>query len=258
MALEGRVAIVTGGARGIGRATAEALLDSKVKVCITDIVPDENAFKELCSKYGEINIIYKVLDVTKKDCFEEVIKEVKEHFNGRFDILINNAGILDENNFELMVDINVKGPVYGIKLAQQHMVGSDGKKEGNVINLCSVAGLKPSFLGPVYSATKCAVYGMTLTFGHPDIVKKTQVKVSAICPDVTDTAIFSKMPNVLEKTAELRGTEIKILQPSDISRGIIKLLQDDMSGEFLVVSRSKGTYYYEVDNTDCLLYDNVI
>lgn len=252
--LSGKSAFVTGGSRGIGKAICEHVLEKGVQVCIADINEStgENTLQELQSKYGEANVMFVKCDVTSQQEFEESLLSAKRHF-GHMDILINNAGILHEGDWEATIDINLKGVVRGTLLAFKHLSDKDGKPGGTVVNTASILALSTESGLPTYTATKHAVGALTRCWGAEINVKRTGVKVCAVCPDVTDTPLFWRIKdNSVDST---RGTTVvdslkeDILTTATIAKGFVKVLEDGVSGLLLAITREKGAHY--VENTNC-------
>ncbi|MEY4995318.1 MAG: hypothetical protein RLZ67_43, partial [Actinomycetota bacterium] len=150
--LEGKVALITGGARGMGASEAQLFIDEGARVIITDIL-DEDGKKtaERLSGNGQ-QCIFLHHDVTSESDWDAVLKESLSVF-GQIDILVNNAGIFERGSvldtslamFERTMDINVTGVFLGMKTVSPHMVQ---RKTGSIINISSVAGLNgtPGFL----------------------------------------------------------------------------------------------------------------
>ncbi|KAK8729567.1 hypothetical protein OTU49_008552, partial [Cherax quadricarinatus] len=166
MQIAGSVVIITGAARGLGRAFAETLLAKGAKVCVADIDTQAGtaAVEQLQESYGQDNVIFVACDVTKDDDFLAAWDTGAEKL-GTISLLINNAGIGNEQNWQKTIDVNLGGCMRGTLLALERMginLGGDG---GVVVNISSIAGLKPTPLGPVYAATKHAVVGLTRSLG---------------------------------------------------------------------------------------------
>ncbi|XP_044730590.1 dihydroanticapsin 7-dehydrogenase-like isoform X2 [Chrysoperla carnea] len=172
------VALVTGGASGIGLATVEQLLENNARVVyIADIDAEngENIVKTLVKKYGNDRVKFLKLDVMQLEEFQNVFETIINE-SGRLDILINNAGVLISSK---LFDINIGGVLNGLKLAMRFM-----KKGSKVINTASTAGLSGAGQFPEYTASKYAVIGLTKAFSTNYWYDKTQISVMAICPEL--------------------------------------------------------------------------
>ncbi|XP_006821833.1 15-hydroxyprostaglandin dehydrogenase [NAD(+)]-like [Saccoglossus kowalevskii] len=193
MDIEGKVALITGAGQveGIGYAIAQELLRKNAKgVAILDIHDGmgQDAKNELQKQFRKAVVIYVHCDVSSKSSLEEAFEKVKTHF-GRLDIVCNNAGILNEDNWELTLNINLMGTIRGTYLALEHMGVNYGGSGGVVINTASTAGVMTTSLLSVYGATKHAIVAFTRNVADNNKFKKNKVRVSAICPAKVDTPI---------------------------------------------------------------------
>ena len=178
--LSGRTAVVTGGASGIGRATAVAIAEAGGRVFVGDVaLRPENE-----EPYQTLGIEQTVCDVTQLDQLQSLIDGAAES-TGRLDILVNNAGIvlvgqvdeIDEVDWDRCLDTNLKAAFFGVKFALPHMRRGGG---GAVVNTASNAGLLPRAHDPAYSISKQALVGLTrsLALCH----SKDRVRVNCVCP----------------------------------------------------------------------------
>jgi NAD(P)-dependent dehydrogenase (short-subunit alcohol dehydrogenase family) len=213
--LAGSVVAITGGARGIGRATAVALIAQGARVAIGDI---ESSLAEKTAGELGAGTIGLPLDVTDRDSFARFLNEVENQL-GPLDVLINNAGIMPLGRFveetdataQRMIDINLVGLIYGSKLALERFLP---RRRGHVVQIASAAG-KMGFSGGVtYCATKHAVVG--LSEGLRSELRDTGVEISVVMPVVVNTELGSGLP-------ETRG--IKSVQPEDVADAIVEALQ---------------------------------
>ncbi|MFD2830727.1 SDR family NAD(P)-dependent oxidoreductase [Corticicoccus populi] len=184
-------AIITGGSRGIGFATAKALADEGVNVAVTGRDHDTliEAIGEL--KKTGVTVIGASGDVSNPDDVEKIISEISETFD-HIDILINNAGIMKHGSFlesefkdfEHMMQVNVFGMYHMLKAVLPKMVEQDS---GDVVNVASVSGLRSGKNGGLYSATKFAVIGMTeglLQEMRPHNIRMSYITPSAVLTDL--------------------------------------------------------------------------
>jgi NAD(P)-dependent dehydrogenase (short-subunit alcohol dehydrogenase family) len=213
--LAGSVVAITGGARGIGRATASALIAQGARVAIGDIdgVLAQQTAAEL--RGGTVGL---ELDVTDRASFAAFLDRVEDQL-GPLDVLINNAGIMPIGPFveesdataERMIDINLVGVIYGSKLALERFVP---RRRGHLVQIASAAG-KMGFAGGVtYCATKHAVVGLSEALRAE--LRDTGVQISVVMPVVVNTELGSGLP-------ETRG--FKPVQPEDVASGIVEALQ---------------------------------
>jgi NAD(P)-dependent dehydrogenase (short-subunit alcohol dehydrogenase family) len=211
--VRGKVIVITGGARGIGLATATALHNLGAKVAIGDI--DEAKVKE---SGGDLGLdVYDKLDVTDKDSFSDFLDQVERQL-GPIDVLVNNAGIMpvgriiDEPDAvtRRILDINVYGVILGSKLATLRMVP---RGQGHVINVASLAGELYAVGLATYCASKHAVVAFTDSARLE--YRSAGVKFSMVLPSFVNTELTSG-------TAGVRG--FKNAEPEDIANAIVGLV----------------------------------
>lgn len=213
--LSGKVAAITGGARGIGKATAAALVGRGCRVAIgdLDLEPAERTVAEL----GGGTIVV-ALDVTDRDSFAAFLDETERRL-GPLDILVNNAGIMpvtpfdaeNDDSIRRQLDINVYGVIVGTQLAIERMRPRAG---GHIVNVASSAG-KAGVPGiATYSATKHAVVGLSEAVRAE--LRDTAVEVSCVMPVTVNTAL-------IEGLADQRG--IKRVEPEDVAGEIVDALE---------------------------------
>jgi len=215
--LAGQTAAITGAARGIGKATAQALLRQGLKVAIGDV--DLAAAQQTASELGPSTVALP-LDVTDRASFGAFLYRAEEQL-GPVDVLVNNAGIMQIGRFvdeddltaRRMVDINIHGVILGMKLALERMVPRD---RGHIVNISSQAGKFGAPGGATYSATKHAVVGLTEAVRGELRLMKANVDLSYVMPFVVNTELGSGL-------GEARG--MKNLQPADVAEAIVEALQ---------------------------------
>jgi NADP-dependent 3-hydroxy acid dehydrogenase YdfG len=215
--LAGQTAAITGAARGIGRATAEAFLRQGMRVAIGDV--DLAAATKTAEELGPAAVALE-LDVTDRESFGAFLDATEEQL-GPLDVLVNNAGIMQVGRFideddltaRRMVDINVHGVILGMKLALERMIPRD---RGHIVNISSQAGKFGAPGGATYSATKHAVVGLTEAVRGELRLMDAHIDVSYVMPVVVNTELGSGLGSV-------RG--IPSLQPTDVADAIVEALQ---------------------------------
>jgi len=230
--LAGETAAITGGARGIGRATAEALLRQGVRVAIGDV--DLETARRTASELGPTAVALP-LDVTDRDSFSAFLDEAEQQL-GPIDVLVNNAGImpvgrfLDEDDLAArrMIDINVHGVILGTKLALERMIP---RGRGHIVNIASQAGKFGIAGGATYSATKHAVVGLTEAVRGEMRLMGVPVALSYVMPSVVKTELGSGL-------GQVRG--LSELEPSEVAEAIVEALRFG-TVEVWVPKRSRRT-----------------
>lgn len=235
------VAIVTGGAQGIGKAICVALLKRECKVCCLDVNVEEGkkTVQELQDFHGKENCLFVEADVLSIEEFEAAFLKTKETF-GYVNILINNA---ISGNDDKIVDVNLKGVINGCNIARIHMGKKTGGNGGAVVNVASTAGLMPMPELPVYAATKAGVISLARSLGHEIHYKKTGIKFTAICPSAVNTESFWTYMNSLPSNNDLAEFNVTVLEPCEVAEAIIQLLEDGKNGAVMTIVEGKGKEY---------------
>jgi NADP-dependent 3-hydroxy acid dehydrogenase YdfG len=213
--LHGKVVAITGGARGIGKATAAALVREGARVAIGDI--DRKLAERTADELGAETLPLE-LDVTRRDSFAAFLDQVEERL-GSLDALINNAGIMplgrfadeDDLTAQRMIDINLHGVLYGMKLALARMERRDS---GHIVNIASQAGKAGLPGGATYAATKHAVVGVSEAVRAE--MRHTGIDVSWVMPNVVNTELGSGLA---------KGPAVKFIEPEDVADAIVSELK---------------------------------
>ncbi|XP_033220897.1 15-hydroxyprostaglandin dehydrogenase [NAD(+)]-like [Belonocnema kinseyi] len=157
-----------------------------VSVCDINCESGEELVNALGIKYGKNRVMFSQCDVTDYCQFEESFETTLAAF-GRLDIVVNNAGIMNDRFWELEVDVNLNGVIRGTLLAQRYLAKDRGYGGGVVINTGSNVSINPYVSAPIYSATKSAIVSLTRAFGDDYHVDLTGVRVMALCPSATES-----------------------------------------------------------------------
>ena len=241
--LEGKVALITGGARGMGASEAQLFIDEGAKVVISDVL--DSVGQETAKRLSPDGSVCTFLhhNVTSEDDWASVVESVIKTY-GQLDILVNNAGIFERGSvldttlpaFSRTMDINVTGVFLGMKAVAPHMVG---RGKGSIINISSVAGLDgtPGFLA--YGASKWAVRGMTK--GVAKELAPFGIRVNSIHPGIIDTPMLQTFDEAGEGVSEMVSTRIphgNEAEPIHVARLALYLGSDDSAystgSEFVV------------------------
>lgn len=196
MELDGRTAVVTGAARGIGRGLAEALLADGCAVVLSDLDADALAATagELAEQVGEDRVTTHVTDVAELDAVEALRDHALATF-GAVHVVCNNAGVggatgrsweVDDAGWRHTIDVDLWSVVHGVRVFTPLLVAQD---EGHVVNTASMAGLQPLPFSAPYTAAKHAVVGITDALRVELSSIGSRVKASALCPGWTRTDI---------------------------------------------------------------------
>ncbi len=191
--LDGKIAIITGGARGQGAAEGALFASEGATVILTDVLDDEGA-----RTAKEIGGSYLHHDVTSEDGWAGVVKQVMDD-HGRIDVLINNAGIFQPSalldtsleHYMRTITVNQVGVFLGLRDVGAAMAQG---KSGSIVNISSIAGLRGSQGAIAYGASKWAVRGMTKTAALE--LARHGVRVNSIHPGIIDTAMIAGLPGV--------------------------------------------------------------
>jgi NADP-dependent 3-hydroxy acid dehydrogenase YdfG len=215
--LTGQVAAITGAARGIGRATAQAFLREGMKVAIGDL--DFATAQQTAKELGHGTVAFQ-LDVTQRASVKDFLDGVEAQL-GPIDVLVNNAGIMqvghtiweeDDATTQRMIDINVNGVMFGVKEVVPRMLS---RGRGHVVNIASTAGKGGFPGGGTYCGTKHYVVGMSEALRAE--LRGTGIEVSCVMPVVVNTELAAGLQDT-------RG--VKLIQPEDVANEIVSALKE--------------------------------
>ncbi|MBZ9681050.1 MULTISPECIES: L-iditol 2-dehydrogenase [unclassified Mesorhizobium] len=250
MRLQGKSALITGSARGIGRAFAEAYLREGATVAIADI--NLEAAQETAAAIGD-NAYAVKLDVTNQASIDAAVKAVEDKAGG-LDILINNAALFDlapiveisRASYEKLFSVNVAGTLFMLQAAARSMIARG--KGGRIINMASQAGRRGEPLVAVYCATKAAVISLTQSAGL-DLIKH-RINVNGIAPGVVDSDMWDEVDALFAKYENRPKGEKKRLVGEGVPYGRMGK-PEDLAGMAVFLASDEAEYIvaqtYNVD-----------
>ncbi len=245
MSLTGRVALVTGGARGIGAAVADALAEAGADVAIGDIdaAGAGHTAAQVAKEHGG-RAIGVAMDITSRDSVDAAIATVESEL-GPLAVLVNNAGIdiikpfaestVDE--WDLIISVNLKGTLH---CCQSALVGMVGRGGGVIVNFASDAGRVGSSGEAVYSATKGGVIAFSKTLARE--TARHGIRVNCVSPGPTDTALLAQIADQNPKLRDALARSIpmrRVGEPADIAPAVVFLAGDGaryITGQTISVS----------------------
>lgn len=246
MRMKDKVVLVTGGAAGIGKATALRFAEEGAKVIICDV--NEAAGQQTVELLGEGGAFYKV-NVTSREETQKWVDNVVARY-GRIDVLVNNAGVLrdgqlvkvkegqlvgqmSEADFDLVISVNLKGVFNCAQAVAPLMIKQGG---GVILNASSVVGLDANFGQTNYVATKFGVIGMTKVWARE--LGRYNIRVNAVAPGFTATEMINAMPDKILDGMKARTPLGRLGEPREIANAYLFLASDEASfitGEVLRV-----------------------
>ena len=235
MRLKDKVALITGGAAGIGKATAQRFAEEGATVVICDV---NAAAGEATAE--ELDVAFYLVDITDRQAVQEWVENVVgEH--GRVDVLVNNAGVLrdsqlvkwkngevvgqmTEDNFDLVISVNLKGVFNCTQAVVPVMIRQGG---GVILNATSIVGLDGNFGQTNYVATKAGVIGMTKVWSRE--LGRYGIRVNAVAPSFTATEMVKAMPERILDGMKSHTPLRRLGEPRDIANAYLFLASDEAS-----------------------------
>ena len=199
--LRDRVAIVTGGASGIGRATCRSLAEARARVCVVDLDREaiDRTLDELAQLAGEVETLGICSDVRQESDVEKMVREVLDRFS-RIDVLVHSAGILrlagtgpkilpetSVEEFDQVVGTNLRGTILCNRAVLPTMIQ---QRDGQILNISSTSGRKGRAFDSVYCASKFGVVGLTESLAEE--VRQFGIKVQLVLPDAVATPLWDQ------------------------------------------------------------------
>jgi len=238
--LRGKVAIVTGAARGIGKSIAMKLALAGANVVIADVEEEmaKSAAKEISQKGSET--ISVMVNVSSLSSVEEMVKKTLDKF-GRIDILVNNAGVtrdalvmrMKEEDWDLVLDVNLKGAFNCIKVVSPVMVK---QRSGKIVNIASIVGISGNAGQANYSASKGGLIALTKTCAKE--FASRQINVNAVAPGFIETSMTERLPAEVKERLSSQIPFGKIGKPEDVANAVLFLVSEEaayITGEVVKV-----------------------
>ncbi|MBD2702705.1 3-oxoacyl-ACP reductase FabG [Spirosoma sp. BT702] len=230
--LHQKVAIVTGGAGGIGRAIAERFAEEGAQVVIWDV--ESEATQRTASELNRQGLSVTTMpgiDITQVGIVQQAVETVLSRF-GTIHVLVNNAGItqdstlrkLEPEKWQRVLDVNLTGALNCTQAVLETMIG---QHYGRIVNMASSVGIHGNFGQTNYVAAKAGLIGMTKVWGRE--LGKYGITVNAIAPGAIQTAMFEAVPDTLRQMIQSRIAVGRLGQPEDIAHAALFLASDEAS-----------------------------
>jgi len=241
MGVKDRVAIITGAARGIGRAIALKLARGGAKLALMDVLEEPLAETvALATDAGSPEARAWRLDVTDEQAVDETVDRVAEEF-GSIDILVNNAGItrddllmrMETSAWDAVLAVNLKGTFLMTRAVSRHMVRG---RRGRIVNLASVSGLAGNPGQANYSASKAGVVGLTKTTARE--LAARNITANAVAPGFIETDMTAVLPDAVKEKAKANIPLRRMGQPDDVAEAVAFFASDEaayITGQVIAV-----------------------
>lgn len=237
---EKRLAVVTGAARGIGRAIVLELLKEGREVAGLDLNADQLVELEQVAKEAGYSVITKCVDITDTKKLIDTLDELASEFGG-VSILVNNAGItrdklmmqMDESDYDILMNVNLRAAFLATKAVLRSMVRN---KFGRIVNISSVAAVLGQAGSANYAASKAGLIGMSKSIARE--VGKKNVTSNCIAPGFINTDMTKNLPDMVKEAAKATIPMRKYGEPGDIAKAVAFLTKDEtgyITGQVLCV-----------------------
>lgn len=233
MRLKNKIALITGGSRGIGYATADAFLREGATVIIAASSPESaaNAVARLREKYPEATVDGISPNLADMESVRKAFRVARDKY-GCVDILVNNAGVSEstpfteytEEAFDKVMDLNVKGVFNATRIAAECMVN---KGSGVILNTSSMVSIHGQPSGFAYPASKFAVNGLTVSLARE--LGPKGIRVNAVAPGITETDMMKAVPREVIEPLIAQIPLRRLGQPEDIANAFVFLASDEAS-----------------------------
>ncbi|XP_071857430.1 15-hydroxyprostaglandin dehydrogenase [NAD(+)]-like [Bombus fervidus] len=248
--IQNKTVLITGGGSGLGLIYAERLLQDGAKtIAIIDLENSsvQVAVSQLELEFGKGTAKYFPCDVSNAEQFEATFKKVWDTLGG-LDILINNAGLLNDRKWQRTIGVNINGVIQGSLLALDYMGKHKGGKGGTIVNIASTVALKIFSEMPIYCTSKHTVLAFSRCI--QEYFDKTGVRILVLCPGATATALLDE---ITEKSLDFVGENaiktviesMPIQSTQHVGRGMIQFLLKGENGAVWVIENKQPPYAVE-------------
>jgi acetoin reductase-like protein len=242
MRLEGKVAIVTGGASGMGRAICLRYADEGAKVVVADVNLD--GAQKVADQIGHAGALAVQVDIRRQDQVQGMVEATVERFGG-LDILVNNAGVgkiipfleTTEQDWDFMFDINCKGLLFCSQAAARQMIAQG--RGGKIVNLASQAGRRGEALVLAYCASKACVISINQSMGLA--LAPHKINVNAIAPGIVDTPFWDEVDRQFARLLDMEVGEPKRTFTKNIPLGRMSV-PEDITGAAVFLASADSDY----------------
>ncbi len=246
MLLEGKKAIITGGARGIGKEIVVSFLNQGASVYFIDLIASDYMSEyEALARQKNVDVVYKQCNVADEDQVSTVVKEIIDE-SGGIDILVNNAGItrdglifrMSKENWNDVISVNLNSAFFMSKAIARSMIG---RRTGAIINVSSIVGVHGNAGQCNYSASKAGLIGLTKSLAQE--VGGRNVRVNAVAPGFIQTAMTDKLSDDQKENLSRQIPMVRLGQPEEVANVILFLASDLASyvtGQVILIDGGMG------------------
>jgi len=255
MQIKDKKAIVIGSSNGLGTAFSKELLRNGVaKILMIDV--DETIGRaqtdSLNEEFGRNRASFVRCDITKGSEFDVVFKEAITSLGG-LDIIVNNAAMIDEVNYQKTIDTNVTAVFRTSMMGVQQMGKDSGGKGGVIVNVASVLGLEAFPQLPIYSATNHAVIAFSRSFSQPYHYQRTGVRIIVLCPGLTESPVLEnlKSEEFVPRPDELMNAmeEIHRQRAESVAHALVYVIRCAHNGSVWISEDGKPVYEIQMPDT---------
>ncbi|XP_043523382.1 uncharacterized protein LOC122535699 [Frieseomelitta varia] len=249
MQIKDKRVIVTGAAGGLGMNISRELLRNGASIiAMIDVeeVAGEEAMNILNAEFGRNRAVFFHCDVANNAQFDDTFKKAVKTLGG-LEILVNNVGVINEDDFGKAVDVNVTAVIRGTLLGIQQMQKDAGGKGGVIVNISSVAGLYSLSQLPVYSATEHAVVSFSRSFALPYHYEKTGVRIMVLCPELSQMSNDAK--DLEDSPSRDEVIQKYIRRVDSVAHGLIYVIRCAQNGSIWISEDGKPVYEIQLFDT---------